>query len=69
MYIIYSKLENAIWTTDDPYDKKSGLWHFYDNEDDFEYEFDRLTKKYKGAHIYTLRYWERTVKARGDKDE
>lgn len=70
MYIIHSRLEYSIWVTDDPYNPKSGLWYFCDDEDGYEYEFDRLTKKYKGAQIYTLRYWERTAKARrGDKDE
>lgn len=69
MYIIYSKLEQAIWVTETPLDKKSGVWHFYDSDEEFEDEFNRLVDKYKGCKVYTLRYWERTHKARSVEDD
>ena len=50
MFIITNKKELSIWTTETPFNKKSGIWHFYDNEDD--YNFDDLSssmgEKYLG---------------------
>ena len=69
MFIITNKKELAIWTTETPFNKKSGIWHFYDNEDDYNFDLEYFTDKYGKKFLLTLSKVMNLYKKRGGDDQ
>lgn len=66
MFIITHKKELSIWITETPFNKKSGIWHFYNSlegyEDDLAYFIDKYSKKF----LFTL---DKIMKMHKDRGE
>lgn len=66
MFIITHKKELSIWLTETPFNKKSGIWHFYNSleeyEDDLAYFIDKYSKKF----LFTLDKIQKMYKDRGE---
>lgn len=70
MYIVTHLPELSIWVTDNPFDKRSGTWMFYDEREYYEDELFSLKKKYGTKRLYTLKKIEQLYKNRNvDKEE
>ena len=67
MFIVTHKPELAIWITDNPLDKKSGVWNFYDNVDEYNIDLDFFKNKYGSKLMMTLKSLEKNVKNVLDK--
>lgn len=55
MFVVTNKPELAIWITPNPYNKKSGEWHFYNNEEEYKIDLGHFTHKYKSKSLITLK--------------
>lgn len=68
MFIVTNKKEKAIWLTEDPFDKRSGVWHFYDNDEDYQYDLDLFKSKYSSKFLMTLAKLTKIVKGENPND-
>ena len=69
MFIITHVKELSIWTTEKPFDKKSGYWHFYNNKEDYEDDLNYFKDKYGSKFLFTLSKIEKMYKSRGETHE
>lgn len=68
MFIITNKKELAIWLTEKPFDKKSGVWHFYQDEFEYNYDLELFIEKYSKHFMFTLSKIKKLYKDRGETD-
>lgn len=54
MFIITHAKENSIWTTETPFQKSSGIWHFYDSKEEYEIALEQFKDKYSSKFLMTL---------------
>lgn len=65
MFIITDKKEKAIWITDTPFNKKSGVWHFYDEDWEYEFDLENFKDKYGSKFMMTIKKVQKMYKERG----
>lgn len=68
MFIITHKKELSIWTTETPFQKKSGIWHFYDSIEEYEDDLAYFIDKYSNKFMFTLDKIMKLYKDRGETD-
>lgn len=69
MFIIEDKKNKAIWITDSPMNKKSGIWHFYDNDSDYISDLSHFKEKYGTTFLSNIDRIKRIYKERGIQNE
>lgn len=69
MFIVEDKKEKAIWITEDPMNKKSGNWHFYDNDEDYAIDLQHFGLKYGKTFLTTINRIKKIYKERGESNE
>lgn len=67
--VITDKKELAIWLTDTPFNKKSGVWTFYDSLEDYEFDLGELIHKYRKKNVLTLSKVQKLYKDRGFQED
>lgn len=55
MFIITNVKELAIWLTETPFDKRSGVWNFYNTREDYDFDLKNFTNKYSSKFQFTLK--------------
>lgn len=68
MFIITHKPELSIWITETPFQKKSGTWHFYDNEEEYFIDLNNFKAKYGSKFLFTLKKIKEMYKDRDRND-
>lgn len=69
MYIITNKPEFSIWVTTTPFNKKSGVWYFMNDEFEYNDTLQELIEQYGSKFMWTLKKVEKMYKERGLSDE
>jgi hypothetical protein len=52
--VVLDKKNLAIWITDKPFTKTSGVWSFFDTREDFDWGLSNLKFKYKNKEIVSI---------------
>lgn len=68
MFIVTHKPEYSIWITETPFNRKSGVWHFYDNEEDYLSDLSIYKLLYGSKFLIPLKRIEKMYKERGESD-
>ena len=69
MFIITSVKDLAIWLTEKPFDKHSGVWHMYDTREEYEDDLYTFQKNYGTKLQLTLKRVQEMYKHRGESQE
>lgn len=69
MFIITDVKELALWITDSPFNKRSGIWHFYNSREDYDWDLSYYKDMYGSKFMFTLKRIQELYKQRGYRDE
>lgn len=66
MFIITHVKELSIWTTETPFDKRSGIWSFYDTREEYDFALEDFKKTYGTKFMMPL---SRVMKLFGSRNQ
>ena len=67
--IVTDKRNLAIWITDTPFKKKSGVWSFYDTKEEYEWDLDAFKQKYGSKLVVSLEKIKKLYKEKGEPED